>query len=253
MTACSICRTPADEPDACQACTHRLGYVLQQLAAEVPLLQDQLAPYRSPSTGTRHGGTAHPPLPVDVRVLDLLAARWLPAADGQDTGGIPLGPLLVGWCSLLASSYPTVSRRDGTVYVTPGAEPVPRTAGGIPGWAAWLRAYVPYAATWDRAPELWAALEDALARVRAVTGTQPRTHVRHAPCPACSAFGLAITDGEWHVRCRVCGHQLTPDAYATHAAQVLPALTSLAVRIATTPLLDAPAAHCDDAPGDAAA
>lgn len=264
MTRCSICHAPADDEDvlACRACQYRLDYVLRQLVAEVPLLRAQLAPYRSPSTGTRHGGAAHPPLPLDVRVVDLLAARWLPDPDGQDEGGIPIGPLLVGWCCRLAGSYPTVSRRGGstvhltpaithhsggTIYVIPGAEPVPRAAGGIPGWAAWLRAYVPYAATWDRAPELWAAMEDALRRVRAVTGTQPRTRPRWAPCPSCSAFAMSATDGEYHVRCQACGRQLTPEEYAAHAAQTLPGLTATAVWIATAPRDDA---H-GDAPHDA--
>jgi hypothetical protein len=262
VSSCSICHTRAEDAapaGACAACQYRLDYVLRQLVAEVPLLQDRLAPYRSPSTGTRHGGAAHPPLPVDVRVVDLLASRWLPDPDGQDDGGIPLGPLLVGWCSLLAGSYPTVSRHGGstvhltpaithysggTIYVVPGAEPVPRTAGGLPGWAAWLRAYIPYAATWDRAPELWAAMEDALRRVRQVTGTQPRTRTRHAPCPRCQTFALAVTDGEYHVRCHACGHRMDPEEYAAHAAQTLPGLTATAVWIATAPARD-------DAPHDA--
>jgi hypothetical protein len=249
--SCSICHTRAEDDapaGACAACQYRLDYVLRQLVAEVPLLQDRLAPYRSPSTGTRHGGAAHPPLPVDVRVVDLLARHWLPDPDGQDTGGIPLGPLLVGWCSRLAADYPTITRRGGTVYITPGCEPLPRTlGGGLPGWAAWLRAYIPYAATWDRAPELWAAMEDALRRVRQVTGTQPSTRTRHAPCPRCQTFALAVTDGEYHVRCHACGHRMDPEEYAAHAAQTLPGLTAMAVRIATAPRDDA----YGDAPHDA--
>jgi hypothetical protein len=255
VTACTICHAPAgdDVPGACTACQYRLDYVLQQLAAQEPLLRAQLAPYRSPSTGTRFGGTAHPPLPVDVRVLDLLATHWEPDPAGQDTSGIPaipIGPLLVGWCHRLADSYPAVSRHGGTAYITAGCDPLPRTAGGIPGWTAWLRAYTPYAATWDRAPELWAAMEDALHRVRAITGTQPRTRPRWAPCPACSAFALSRTDGDYHVHCQACSHRLTPEEYAAHAAQTLPGLTAMAVRIATTPRDDA---HDDagDAPHDA--
>jgi hypothetical protein len=187
--------------------------------------------------------------------VDLLASRWLPDPDGQDDGGIPIGPLLVGWCSLLAGSYPTITRRGGTVYITPGCEPLPRTlGGGLPGWAAWLRAYVPYAATWDRAAELWAAMEDALRRVRAITGTQPRIRTRWAPCPRCAAFALSRTDGDYHIKCQACGHRLAPEEYAAHAAQTLPGLTAMAVRIATTPRDDAPHdAHGDagDAPHDA--
>jgi hypothetical protein len=246
VTACTICHAPAgdDAPGACTACQYRLDYVLQQLAAQEPLLRAQLAPYRSPSTGTRFGGAAHPPLPVDVRVLDLLARHWEPDPDGQDEGGIPIGPLLVGWCHRLADSYPAVSRHGGTAYITAGCDPLPRTAGGIPGWTAWLRAYIPYAAAWDRAAELWAAMEDALHRARAITGTQPRTRPRWAPCPACQAFALVATDGDYHVRCQACGHRLTPEEYAAHAAQTLPGLTATAVWIATTPTRD-------DAPRDA--
>ncbi|WP_333771002.1 hypothetical protein [Streptomyces sp. IBSBF 2435] len=223
MSQCPICRheLPVGEVElyACRACEYRLAYVLQQLVAEIPLLHAQLAPYRSPSLGSIHGGrAAHAPLPVDARVLDLLATRWIPDPGGDDAGGIPIGPLLVGWCSLLAADYPAVSRRAGTWYIEPGTEPWP-AAGGIPGWAAWLRRYIPYAATWRHAPDLWADLEDALARVRAITGTQPRTRPRWAPCPRCDAYALTRTDGHWHIRCQACGHRMDSDAYNAHATE----------------------------------
>jgi hypothetical protein len=233
---CTICHRPLPAETgryACAACEHHLDYVLRQLVAELPLLRDQLAPHRSPVVGTRAGAAVHPPLPVDVRVLDLLATQWVPDTDGQDSGGIPLGPLLVGWCCHLARHYPAVTRHPaGTWYITRGTEPVPRAAGGIPGWASWLRGYLPFAATWPWVEQLHNDLDDALRRVRAITDTKPRTVRKVAPCPACQAFALARTDGQFEVVCGVCGHRMDPDQYTQHASEVLPPLTALAVRIA---------------------
>jgi len=230
---CSICQRELGEDTedryACRACEHHLGYVLEQLPAEAVLLQAQLAPYRSPRSGVRSSGQAHAPLPLDVRVVDLLATRWVPDPHGEDSAGIPIGPALVGWASLIADAHPYVEQRAGTWYVGRGCEPVPRTEGGIAGWARWLRLYLPAAVAHPRVAAMHDDLVGVLRRVRAITGTQPRVRRHLAPCPACQAFGLARTDGEWEIRCGVCGHRMDPDAYAHHASEVLPGLTALAV------------------------
>ncbi|BBB00590.1 hypothetical protein RVR_10589 [Actinacidiphila reveromycinica] len=233
---CTICHRPlpaGTDRYACPGCEHHLAYVLQQLVAELPLLRAELTPHRGPGAGGRPAGRAHPPLPVDVRVLDLLATRWVPDPDGQDSGGIPIGPLLVGWASLLADDYPAVTRHPaGTWYITRGTTPVPRAGGGIPGWANWLQLYIPFAVTCPWIWQMHEGLDDALRRVRAITGTRPRSHPRLAPCPQCSAVAMSRADGQWEITCEACGCRLDPDAYAAHAAAVLPSLSLVMAKLA---------------------
>jgi hypothetical protein len=187
-------------------------------------------------------GRAHAPLPVTLAVLDLLGPgtqQLLDDPDGEQTGGIPLAPLLAGWVTYSAAQQLAAHRlRHGNAPQDSAV--VPSRAGGIPGLCVTLTRHLPYAATRPWVEQLHADLRIALQTVRAVTGSHPQTHPRLAPCPACSAFALGLTDGEWHVRCQACGHRISPDDYASHAAAVLPGLTATAVQIA--------AAACDVAP-----
>jgi ribosomal protein S27E len=237
MTACSIC--PRALPDdaggyACQRCTHRMRYALNTLAdRELPLLRQALVPGSSgPPTGTRFGGLAHAPLPADGRVLDLLGPGSVRSAPySTQAGDIPLLPLLRYWADRLAMAFPARHVRSGTQYLEPygGADQaVSRRGTDIAAWSRWLVRYLPYAADLYWVRELHDALDDMLHRVRAITGTQPHTHHRLAPCPACDAFAVVHTDGEWDVKCEACGQKTDPDEYAAHAAAVMPEITAAA-------------------------
>ncbi|WP_432247690.1 hypothetical protein ACRAR1_07005 [Streptomyces sanyensis] len=164
------------------------------------------------------------------------AARPPLDAHGDQTGHPPVGAHLAGWARYIASTYPAAHRdAHGTVHVRAGgAEPHPRAGGGPAGWAAWLITYLPYAAGHDWIGELYRQTEALVWRLRDKTDRRPRRTARTAPCPECSAFGLVSTEGEPHIVCEACGHRLTPEEYRAHSAAVLPALTAIATRIATT-------------------
>lgn len=238
MTTCIICRRSLPEGSdryACPGCEHSMRYTLGALVGELPALRAALVPGGSPRTGTRFGGRANAPLPVNVSVLDLLgpgASAVVPDPLGEQTGGVPLGALLLGWAHAVAREVTGRYWHGGTEYRVP-CTPAVRRGGGIPEWAAWLAAYLPLAATLPWVAEMHGELEDALRRVRAITGTQPRTHPRLAPCPACSACAMSRTDGQWEITCEACGHRMDPDAYDAHAAAVLPGLALTMARIAT--------------------
>lgn len=236
---CAVCRRPlpADtDRYACHACHHHLRYELGQLAAiELPALRAELAPGNSPQTGSRFGGRAHAPLPVNVRVLDLLGPgtpNVLPDPHGEQTAGIPIGPILAGWAHTIALEHQVAYRRAGTTYLVPCERAVPRTGSGLDAWARWLLAYLPYAVTRPWVTELHAELDDLMFRVRQITGLRPRSHPRLAPCPYCDAFAVTHTDGRWDLDCQACGRKLDPDEYAAHAAAVLPPLTRTVVLMA---------------------
>lgn len=238
---CTICtRALLADSDryACEGCEYAMRATLQQLLAELPALRAELAPGSAPG-GRRPVGRAHSPMPVNTRVLDLLGPGtvvYVPDPHGEQTADIPLTPLIISWCQHLARDYPAVSRRGGTEYRQPCTAAVVRRHADLPTWITWLARYLPYAATRPWAGELHDGLDDALRRVRAITGTRPQTRPRFAPCPRCGAFALGRTDGQWDIVCAACQHRMDPDAYAEHAAEVLPALTATAVRLATAEL-----------------
>lgn len=244
---CTICRTPlglAVERYACQACEHTAAYALRRIVTELPALRAAMVPGSAPG-GRRPVGRAHAPLPVVVPVLDLLGPGTPQLLDedphGEQTGGIPLGPLLAGWVKYAAGQQLAAHRlRHGDAAQEDAA---PRTAaGGIPGLCVTLTRLLPYAVTRPWIGGLHADLTDALHRVRQVTGSRPQTHARLAPCPACTAFALGLTDGQWHVRCQACGHRIEPDDYAAHATAVLPALTATAISMAAARVVANPSA-----------
>lgn len=235
---CLTCARPLPADSGryvCRGCEYHLRSVLLALArTELRLLRAAMVPGGSKTEGSRFGGRAHAPLPADGRVLDLLGPgtpNLLPDPHGEQSGGIPLGPILVGWAQTIAGEHRAAYRRDGTEYLVPCTGAAPRTGNrtDLEAWCWWLISYSPYAATRPWADEMYRELDDALARVRAITGTQPQKHHRYAPCPECSAFAVVHTDGQWDLDCEACGARLDPDLYAAHAAEVMPALTRTAV------------------------
>lgn len=232
MTCCPTCRTDQDETGACPACTYRVLGCLAELPRLVVLLEDLLHPNAGPAR-RGGGGRAHSPVPVDLRVLDLLGPGQpvlINDPHGDQTGGIPLTALLYGWARYIASEHPAVRRdRHGTAYIDRCDSAWSRRGGDVAAWCAWLAGYVPYAMTRPWAGELHDQLEDAVRRARALAGTVVRRTPKDAPCPSCSAFALVGTDGEWHIACEACGHRLTPDEYDAHRGEVMPALAAIAL------------------------
>lgn len=236
---CTICHRalPDDRADAyaCLACEHAMRVWLATIARDLPLLAAALVPGQSgPSTGSRFAGRAHAPLPVDGRALDLLGPGTVvpvPDPHGDQYAGIPLGPLLIGWARYIAAEFPVRYVQGGTEYIAPCDGPAARTGSGLDAWCRWLTAYLPHAVRQTWIGDLHDQLDDAVRRIRQVTGTRPRTHQRLAPCPACDAFGLCRTDGEWEITCGVCGHRMDPDTYDAHAQAVLPGLMTTMVRL----------------------
>jgi hypothetical protein len=243
---CAICPRPLPEADAdryaCAACEHQLRAWLAQLSTEIVLLRAELTPGRGPGGG-RPAGRAHAPIPLDVRVLDLLGRTtggYVPDPHGQDSAGIPIGPLLTGWAHRIAREHPAAYRRYGTEYSVPCRYAAPRRGSDLTAWCRWLAAYLPHALRQPWIRDMHDEIGEAVRRVSAVTGTRPRRHRYLAPCPACQGFAMSRTDGQWEYQCDLCGHRLDPDQYAEHAAAVLPGLTAMAVRMATAELTNQP-------------
>ncbi|MFJ9889826.1 hypothetical protein ACIQRW_28780 [Streptomyces sp. NPDC091287] len=237
-------RLPDDSPrTGCEACEYSVHTWLRELPRHLVLLADMLTPDTGPA---RRGGVgrAHAPLPIRLEVLDLTGPGQPVLLDdphGDQTGGVPMTPLLYGWARFLAADYPSV-RTDahGTVHIErcnsararDGARL--RNVADVPGLCRWLDAYLPYAATrpwWD---DIYEQIEQLLHRVRRLTHTRPVTRAKDAPCPICTGWSLVEKEDELHIVCTVCPVRLTPEEYDAHRAQVMPALASLALRIAAT-------------------
>ncbi|MEU2764281.1 hypothetical protein [Streptomyces sp. NPDC007094] len=229
-------RLPDDSPrTGCEACQYRVHTWLRELPRHQVLLQDMLRPDTGPA---RRGGVgrAHAPLPVRLDVLDLTGPGQpvlLADPHGDQTGGIPMTPLLYGWARYLAADFPAV-RTDGhgTLHIDRCDGIGVRGGADVPGLCRWLDAYLPYAATrpwWD---DLYEQLEQLLHRVRRLTHTRPVTRAKDAPCPLCSAWSLVEREDELHITCTICPARLTPDEYAAHRTAVMPQLTALALHIA---------------------
>jgi ribosomal protein L37AE/L43A len=227
MTVCAVCpRTAPDGQHLCQLDAAELRAWLAELPHQARLLSEFLAPSTQPAQG-RTGGTgrAHAPLPVDIRVLALLGPGRLGLTPDPDDDGItPIRAVLDAWAGHIAYHHPSAARaRDGTAYIRPCEQAHPRHGTTISGWCQWLTAYLPYATALPSAGDFHRQIGDLVRRIRDLTHVEPRDHPRAAPCPVCDTCTLVRTDGRWHIHCRDCGHQMTPDDYDQHAARYLAA------------------------------
>lgn len=228
MSSCPICpRTAPDGQHLCQLHAGEIRGWLTELPRQAALLEAFVAPPGRPTQG-RLGGTgrAHAPVPVDLRVLNLLIGpgHYDPIPDSDDDGEPPIAAVLGAWAGHIAYHYPATTRDPyGTARMHPCQQAIPTRGETIPGWCAWLLAYLPYALTLPLAADLHRHLDDLIHRVRSLTHDEPRRHPQGAPCPKCDTFALVRTDGEWETVCTSCGHRMEPDAYAEHAAAFLKA------------------------------
>lgn len=227
MSSCAIC--PRTAPDGQRLCLVHSGDLrrwLAELPRQARLLAAELAPPSS-GAGGRSGGRAHAPVPVDLRVLVLLAGgRYDPVPGTDDDGEAPIAATLGAWAGHIAYHYPALGwhpDRDptATLYVGPCEQAVPARGETITGWCSWLIDYLPFAVTLPIAADLHRGLGDLIHRIRGLTHATPRQHPQAAPCPQCDACALVRTDGSWHITCQLCGHTLDPEEYDTHAAAVL--------------------------------
>lgn len=245
VRCCAICSRPlvaGTQAHACPACVKDTRGLLAAITAELPELQECLRLGAAPAGG-RSVGRAHAPLPLRLDTLNLLgpgvATPWTDTA-GDQVQGIPLVPLLRWWADYIGAQHIAAWRFAGTQYSAPcsGAITHGRDAAA---WCRWLSAYLWIAAAQPWIRQLHDDLAEALEGVRAITRTEPQRHRRLAPCPACDSIAMVAVDGEWEVKCEVCGHRMDPAAYDAHAAAVLPRLTTTALWIAAVE-------HADDAP-----
>ncbi|MER5892372.1 hypothetical protein [Streptomyces sp. NPDC001876] len=232
---CAVCHGHAPaEHYLCDACQYRMRSWLREITRQHPLLRAVLRPDTGPAQ--RGGsGRAHSPLPVDVRVLDILGpghvVPWIDA-HGDQTGGVPLEPLLYGWARYITKEIDAPSvRRDehGTVRIQPCTDPWPHGGSSVPGWCAWLQAYLPYVARQSWAPTMYDQLEDVVNRIQQLTHTRPRSRLMNAPCPGCSAITLRELEGQFHISCTGCSVRLTREEYDAHRASVMPVLVRTAL------------------------
>ncbi|MEU0001963.1 hypothetical protein ABZ069_34150 [Streptomyces microflavus] len=238
---CTSCfgRLPDDSPrTGCEACEYRLHTWLRELPRHLPLLQDMLRPDTGPAQRGA-AGRAIAPLPVRLDVLDLLGPGQpvlLADPHGDQTGGVPMTPLLYGWARYLtADADVPVARRDahGTIHTSRCEGPWLRGGADVPRLCRWLDAYLPYAATrpwWD---DFYEQMEQLLDRVQRLTHTRPLTRAMDAPCPRCAGWSLVEKEDELGISCTLCAARLTPDEYAAHRAQVMPALAALTLNMIT--------------------
>jgi hypothetical protein len=227
MTACAICRrTAPDGQHACPLHASELRAWLAELPRQAQLLEEFVAPAGRPTQG-RLGGTgrAHAPVPVDLRVLALLAPGHPgpvgdPTDDTDDT--VPILALLAAWAGHIAYTYPAAHRDPhGTAHTAPCEQAWPSNGATITGWCAWLTAYLPYTLTLQVVGELHRQLEALLARIRDLTHAVPHRHRKTGPCPACTEWALVQVDGRTGITCEACGHHLSTEDYQQHIQNTL--------------------------------
>ncbi|MER6598948.1 hypothetical protein [Streptomyces parvus] len=244
-TLCEVCRghAPADHY-LCAACQHSALAWLREIPHQVTLVRTMLQPENGPA---RRGGAgrAHAPLPVRLEVLDLIGpghAHVVPDPHGDQTGGVPVGPFLAGWAHYIASDVPAVHRDEhGTIQVVQAraatawaATAWPRTGTGLTAWCTWHERYLPYTATRPYAAHFHHELEGMVHRLRRLNHTKAVIRAKDAPCPDCSGWSLVEHEDQLYISCTLCPARLTPEQYDAHRAAVMPALASLALRIAAT-------------------
>lgn len=244
MTSCTICpRTlrPDEDADglyACRRCIAATTDLLRELPLQMPLLAACRMPDAVPRAG-RVGGTgrAHAPLPGRADVLTLLGpGTHVPLTDphGDDTAGVPVAAVLVGWARHIAQDagwHRHHHPADGHEILERWADPRPRHGHTVAGWSTWLQAYLPHAATRPYIRQLRDELEALLGRIRRITQTAEWRRTMAAPCPDCLAFGLVERWGAEDIVCEACGHRLTAGEYQAHAYAALPPLYRTALRM----------------------
>lgn len=225
MTVCAVCpHTAPDHQHLCQLHAGELRGWLTELPNQARLLSAFLAPAGAPRAGRLGGsGRATAPVPVDLRVLNLLVGpgRFDPTGPDDD-GEPPIAAVLGAWAGHIAYHYPAVTRDPhGTARTQPCEQARPVRGETITSWCHWLTAYLPFALTLPLAADLHRALADLVHRIRGLTHAAPGRHPLAAPCPECDTCALVRTDGQWEITCTACGHQIDPEAYHQHAAAVL--------------------------------
>lgn len=226
MSMCAICRRATEDGvHACPRHAAELRAWLAELPGQARLLEQFLAPAGAPAAG-RLGGTgrATAPVPVDLRVLVLLAGGRHDPTGPDDDGQAPITAILGAWAGHITYHYPAVTRDAyGTARVQPCDQAWPRYGETITGYCIWLTRYLPYAAAHPWIGDLHRQLGALIDRVRDLTHTVPHRHPQAAPCPQCDEHALVAVDGQWGITCEACGHHLDPDTYAQHAADFLQA------------------------------
>ena len=231
-TFCAICHCrPTEGPDthACPVCLHQLEDWLAEIPRHLPLLQASLVRDRGPAQSSI-GGRAHSPAPLRLDVLSLLAGGHpVPLDDphGDQTGAIPITPLLTGWAHRIAGTHPAVWRDQyGTARVDRCDGALPRHGLDISTWCSWLTAYLPYATGHPWIVRLYDDVGGLVATIRAITHTTPRRRALAAPCPAQDCQAWALSELEWSeaITCEACGRRMTQAEYAAYTAALLHAL-----------------------------
>lgn len=205
VCVCCLRRTPALGTLVCPLCLGELADGLRELPDLVPLLELLLEPSVQPTTGSRSGGRAHSPAPLNLGLLALLGpGHPTPPLDPLGGGSIPIGPMLRGWADYIAREHRSGWRTpDGTVRIEP-ADPAPRRRTPA-GWCRWLLAYLPYAVTEPWVAEMHAQITDLIARCVREVGGLRRPPVADRPCPKCDRFALVQQYGGRGARCESCG------------------------------------------------
>lgn len=226
MASCTIGHCPRTADDGQHACplhADELRAWLAELPQQARLLQEFTASAGAPPQGRLGGsGRAHAPVPVDLRVLALLAPGHADPPPGEEPDVIPILAFLDAWAGHIAYTHPAVTRDPyGTAHTRPCEAAHPRHGATITGWCAWLTAYLPHALTQPLIGDLHRQLGDLLTRIRDLTHATPHRHPQAAPCPACDAFALVAVDGQWGITCQACGHHLERTHYDQHAAAFL--------------------------------
>jgi Zn ribbon nucleic-acid-binding protein len=226
VSNCAICpRTAPDGQHACPLHVAEMRAWLAELPRQERLLSAFLAPAGCPAQG-RLGGTgrAHAPVPVDLRVLNLLVGpgRYDPVPGSDDDGEPPIAAVLGAWAGHIAYHYPAATRDPyGVAYVRPCQQASPRRGETITDWCTWHLAYLPFTLTLPLVADFHRQLGDLIYRIRDLTHAVPHRREMAAPCPECDAHALIAVDGQEGINCTFCGHHMTVAEYDQHAAAFL--------------------------------
>ena len=220
MNTCATCPrffVAQDDTTVCPACARDIRQRLAELPHHARLLPYLLLPGASPRTGQLRASRAHPPLPANLTVLNLVgpghAATPAEHADDQ-TGHVPLDAWLAGWAHYVAGQHRAVARdQHGTALITSCEQAWPAVR-GIGGWIAWLTAYLPaLLAEPADARAFTAQLQALTGTLRGLTGAGPVRRPVNRVCPDCDT--LTVVQTHAGLECELCGTEITDGAPAT--------------------------------------